>query len=126
MSFNDEKGNSHSLEYGSQNHKSFKDLPEQEQEKVQRILFITDKFCIGESAYHELTMVRGGEQLPRSYLVKQCKQALNKLCHVSRTPGEAERAQLDIQKELQQQIKEQVYIYTVHNYINYRVVLYNK
>lgn len=80
--FQDEKGNHHSLEYQPQDKKSFKDLPEQEQEKIQQILFITDKFAFGEAAYHELTKVDGNEQLPRSYLVKQCKQSLNKLCHV--------------------------------------------
>ena len=57
-----------------------------------------------EAAYHELTMVDGGENLPRSYLVKQCKTNLNSLCHITRTPG-VEGVQLDFMSELQKAIR---------------------
>ena len=63
---------------------------------------------IGDAAYHELTMAPGGEGLLRSYLVKQCKNDMNKLCHVSRTPGTAEGAQMDFNTELEKVIKIQV------------------
>lgn len=59
-----------------------------------------DKFCIGEAAYHELTCCPGGEELPRSYLVKQCKEDLNKLCSIERTPGEASGAAFNFRDEL--------------------------
>jgi hypothetical protein len=110
VTFQDDDGKCHPLEYKyqAQEKRSFKDLPEDDQEKIQQILFITDKFCIGEAAYHELTMMDGGEQLPRSYLVKQCKHAMDQLCHISRTPGKADGAQLDFKSELQEQIKKQV------------------
>ena len=55
-----------------------------------------DSFCVSEAAYHELAMLDGGENLPRSYLVKQCKTSLDSLCHITRTPGVEEGAQLDI------------------------------
>jgi hypothetical protein len=98
----------HTIDYqAGKSSKSYKDLSETEKEKVKQVLYVTDKFCIGEAAYHELTMVDDGGKLPRSYLVKQCKDDLNSLCHITRTPGEDEGAQLDLKSELQNTIKEQ-------------------
>ena len=33
--------------------KGYEDLSEEEKIKVQQVLYITDKFCIGEAAYHD-------------------------------------------------------------------------
>lgn len=120
----DESGKSHTLTYGKGEKKSYKDLTEEEQNKVKSILFLLDKFCIGDAAYHELTMCDGGEDLPRSYIIKQCKEDLNKLCHVTRTPGKAEGAQVDFRSELESVIKTKVKIatflpaatYTIHQH----------
>ena len=64
------------------------------------ILYITDQFCIGTAAYHELTMVPAGAGLPGSYLIKQCNESLNALTHMERTPGRAEGAQLNFYETL--------------------------
>ena len=40
--------------------------------------------------------------------MKQCKTNLNRLCHISRTPGKDDGAQLDFESELESTIKEQV------------------
>ena len=70
----DDSGQAHSLSFSSEKRlKSYKELPGNEQQDIQQVLFIMDKFCIGEAAYHELTCCPGGEELHRSYLVKQCK-----------------------------------------------------
>ena len=61
--------------------------------------------CIGEAAYHELTMTQSGEGLPRTYLIRQCKESLNELCHIERTPGKAEGTQLNFIDELRTTIK---------------------
>lgn len=107
-SFTDEKGESYSVDYTSgSTPKSFNELPEDEQEKVKSVLFLTDKFCISDAAYHELTMASGGQDLPRSYLIKQCKENLNQLCHITRTPGKADGAQLILEEELKTRIKMQ-------------------
>ena len=67
------------------------------------------KFCIGEfAAYHELTMCSGGKDLPRSYLIKQCRDDLKKVFHITRTPVVAPGAQLDIATELESFLKKQV------------------
>jgi len=91
--------------------KSFKDLPKEEQEKLKSVLFLADKFCISDAAYHELTLTSGGENLPRGYLIRQCKENLNQLCHITRTPGAAEGAQLIFKEELTNRIKSQVNIF---------------
>ena len=87
-SFTDDKAESYNVDYSSGNTpKSFNELLEDEQEKVKSVLFLPDKFCITDAAYHEFTLTSGGQDLPRSYLIKQCKENLNLLCHISRTPG---------------------------------------
>lgn len=88
--------------------KSYKDLPEAEQQKIREVLLIQDMFCVGEAAYHELTMVPVGEKLPRSYLVKQCKDSLNQLCHIERTPGKNEGAQVNFCDALKNAIQKHV------------------
>jgi len=111
VEFKDDAGKPYTLEYqltAEKRAKSYQDLSDDEKNKIRQILYITDKFCIGESVYRELTMVPGGEKLPRSYLVIQCKNNLNQLCHVSRTPGKAEGAQLDFKQELINKIKQKV------------------
>ena len=40
---------------------------------------------MGDALYHELTMTIDG--LPRSYLVKQCRDDLNKMCHIDPLQG---------------------------------------
>ena len=49
-------------------------------------MYLVDKFCVSDEFYHELTMIENG--LPSSYLIKQCRNNLNKLYHVTPTPGE--------------------------------------
>ena len=70
----------------------FESLSLEEKSNVEKVLFLLDKFCIGDSFYHELTMTMGG--LPKSYLVKQRRDQLNNICHITCTPGTAEGAQV--------------------------------
>ena len=106
--FKDHHGANHTMTYSEKVRRSYKDLTEADQQKVRNVLFILDKFCIGDEAYHELSMIDGNEELPRSYLIKQCKDELNKLCHITRTPGPAQGAQLDFLAELESVIQNQV------------------
>ena len=104
----DDSGRDHILMLGSEKGlKSYKDLPDEDQQDIQQVLYIMDKFCIGEAAYHELTCCPGGE-LPRSYLVKQCKEDLNKLCSIERTPGKANRAAFNFLDELSAVVEKMV------------------
>ena len=84
MNLIDDSGENHRPSFGKKGLKSYEELSVDEQENVQQVLFIMDKFCIGEAAYHELTCCPSGEKLPRSYLIKQCKD-LNKQTLVQRS-----------------------------------------
>jgi hypothetical protein len=107
VTFKDGSGKSHEMDYQTEDGRGtpYKDLSEEEREKVHQVLYVMDSFCISEAAYHELTMADGGEKLPRSYLVKQCKTDLNSLCHITRTLGVEEGAQMDLKSELQNAIR---------------------
>ena len=105
----DELRKDHCLCTGSEKgFRLYRDLPEKEKQDIQQVLFIMDKFRIGEAAYHEITCSSGGDDLPRSYLVKQCKEDLNKLCSIERTPGEASGAAFNFHDELNTMIEKMV------------------
>ena len=83
------------------------------------VLLIQDKFCVGEAAYHELTMTSAGEALARSHLAKQCKASLNEVCHIEGTPEQNEGAHLNFTDALQNAIKKHVsYSSTNHTYVH--------
>lgn len=48
------------------------------------VLFLSNKFCIGDAFDHELNMI--GDGLSKSNLVKQHRDQLNDICHISPTP----------------------------------------
>ena len=75
---------------------------------MKSVLFLLNKFFIRDVAYHELTMWSGGEDVPRSYSSKQCKDDLNKLCHIIRSPRVAQGVQHDFATELESALKKQV------------------
>jgi hypothetical protein len=111
VNFVDNCGKPYSLLFGGKTGKSYKELPVEEQQKVEQILYIMDKFCIGEATYHELTCCLGGKNLPRSYLIKKCKEDINKLIYIQRTPGEPNGAALNFCDELRCVIEKMVSLY---------------
>ena len=77
---------------------TFSTLLEEEKKRVEQILFLLDKFCVGDNFYHELSMTVDG--LPRSYLVKQCRQDLNSMCHLEGLKGQFPGAKVSSVKNL--------------------------
>jgi hypothetical protein len=75
--------------------------------RVKSVVYIMDRFCVRYTAHHEFSLI-DHEGLVRSYLIKQCKHALNKLYTITRTPGEWPGAQLSFTAELKHQISKQV------------------
>ena len=75
------------------NAQGFDALSEGERDKLEKVLFLLDKFNVGDNFYHELTILVDG--LPKSYLVKQKREQLNQMRQISSTPGE-EGAQLSL------------------------------
>lgn len=82
---------------------SFECLSDDEKEKVKSLLYILDSFGISDEAYHEIAIQNDG--LIRSYLVKQCRQSINGMCQISKTPGESPGAQLNFMETLEQTLE---------------------
>ena len=59
---------------------------------MESILYLIDKFGAGDEFIHELTMTVEG--MPKSYLFKQCRNALNENCIIKSTPGKVRAKQI--------------------------------
>ena len=82
-------------------------LNEADKDTIKNVVFIMDQFCVSDAAYHEFSMI-DKEGLPHSYLIKQCRQDLNRLWSILRTSGECPGAQLNFREELHHQLSKQV------------------
>ena len=60
-------------------------LPGDKKNIIERVLFLLDRFCVGDEVYHELSFSIEG--LPKSYLIKQLRGELNKTYHKERMTG---------------------------------------
>ena len=61
---------------------------------------------MGDAAHHEMSMLVN--DVPRSYLIKECRSNLNSTFHITRTPGKHPGAQMSFKEELRAQIKKKV------------------
>lgn len=100
-------GGKATLQYNGGKKSAYQFLSDEDKDKVRNVVYIMDKFCVSDAAYHEFSMTNQ-EGLPRSYLIKQCRQDLNKVYSISRTPGEWPGAQLSFKNELNHQLSKQV------------------
>ena len=78
-------------------------VSEEGKEKVDKIVFLLDKFCVGDSFYHEFSMYN---DLPKSYLIKQQQTQLNDTCHIVSTPGRAEGAEVSFKELLKERVQD--------------------
>lgn len=100
-------GEAHILKGNGENGKTkggIDSLGDTDKAKIEQVLFLLDKFCIGDAFYHELTMIADG--LTKSYLVKQQRDQLNDICHISPTPGNAKGAQMSFNDLLKERVAE--------------------
>ncbi|CAB3977588.1 Hypothetical predicted protein [Paramuricea clavata] len=72
----DEDGSNYSFDYAADHDASSNLCQNDIKERVEQILFLLDKFCVGDAVYHEFTSL--SDDLPKSYLVKQMKGNMNK------------------------------------------------
>ena len=84
-------------------------LSDEEKTKIKEVLHVLDKFCVGDAAYHVLSVLESG--LPRSYMVKQCRGDINGSFIIKRTPGDLVGAQMSFIDELRRKIKEKVGVF---------------
>ena len=75
-----------------------------DEETINQVLFLLDKFCASDELYHEFTPAY--DDLPRSYLVKQKRSELNKQCHIEKVPGQFPGAQISFSETLKDHIRE--------------------
>lgn len=68
----------------SSNDGSNYNLHEDTKTKIYQILFLLDIFCIGDACYRELSMTI---DLPRSYLIKRCRDNPSKMCQTDPLQG---------------------------------------
>ena len=73
IKFQDNDGAHHTINYTPSQYKC---LSEDDKSRIEQVLFLLDKFCVGDEVYHELSMISEG--LPKSYLVKQKRNEMNK------------------------------------------------
>jgi hypothetical protein len=71
---------------------NYTSLVDMENEKAKNIICILDSFCISDEAYHELTL--HSKDIVKSYLIKQCREDVNKTFSISQTTGPPSGAQL--------------------------------
>ncbi|KAJ7327833.1 hypothetical protein OS493_026112 [Desmophyllum pertusum] len=101
----DQNGHSHKLDYcGMTSSGNYENLSQNEKNKIDQVLFLMDKFCMGDDVYHELTMMAEG--LPKSYLIKQSRAQFNKTYHIERTPGKYPGASINFTTTLQDHVRE--------------------
>ncbi|CAB4006241.1 Hypothetical predicted protein [Paramuricea clavata] len=81
----DEDGSNYSFDYAADHGASSNLCQNDIKERVEQILFLLDKFCVGDAVYHEFTSL--SDDLPKSYLVKQMRGNMNKTYHIERTRG---------------------------------------
>ena len=101
VKLSDEKGDTHLL---TRENDCFETLQEEDNNKLEQILFLLDKFCVGDEVYHEMTIHT--DDLPKSYLIKQLRSDLNKTYHIERTPGQYPGAAINFTATLKQHIQQ--------------------
>ena len=105
LKLQDEKGGAHTLDWEpTPTDGNYQNLHKEDKNKLQQVLFLLDKFCVGDEVYHELTMIT--EDLPKSYLVKQLQSNLNKTYHIEQTQGKYPGTKVNFTATLQEHIKE--------------------
>ena len=72
---------------------SYTNLSDDKRAKVEEVLFLLDRFCVGDDFYQQLTMTEGGKKLPRGYKVKRVRNAMIAATNIMPTPGKTIGAQ---------------------------------
>ncbi|KAL9977978.1 hypothetical protein ACROYT_G015447 [Oculina patagonica] len=93
-----------SSKQGRSRGKQFDSVTEADKSTIETVLFLMDKFAVGDAFIHELSMVFDG--MPKSYLIKQCRDKLNSTCSVKPIPGGQCGAQVSFKESLINKLKQ--------------------
>ncbi|VDH98716.1 Hypothetical predicted protein [Mytilus galloprovincialis] len=83
---------------------SYDTLHASEKDNLRQLVFLFDKFCVSDIAYHELSMLF--DNMPRKYIVSQSRNDINKIFHLERLPGNMPGAMINLDTELKRVIKQ--------------------
>ena len=97
------QGNQYTIELDKED-SSIPNTDKEEDNKLEQVLYLLDKFCASDELYHELTMIC--DDLPKSYLIKQKRNQLNNICNIEPVPGQYPGAQISFTETLKSHVKE--------------------
>ncbi|CAG2210920.1 unnamed protein product [Mytilus edulis] len=98
--FETEHGEDINIRFGEQTESQ----SENDEIRLKEILFLLDKFAISDQAYHEIAMKTN--DLPKFYLIKNCRDKFNEGIQLERTPGNVPGAFLNFRSEVENAIKQ--------------------
>ena len=78
----------------------------EDREKCQQILYLLDRFNVGDEVYHELSMV--SKDLPKSYRIKKLRSELNCGIQLTKTPGNSEGVSTPFLSRLETEVRHMV------------------
>ena len=100
-------------------------MTEADKSTIETVLFLMDKFAVGDAFIHELSMVIDG--MPKSYLIKQCRDKLNSTCSVKPIPGGQCGAQVSFKESLITKLKLLVTKSSVlHFFFNFQIKVWTR
>lgn len=85
---------------------TYENLNSDDKDKLRQLVFILDKFCVSDAAYHELSMIF--DDMPRKYLLVQCREDLNTIYHIERLPANKPGVMINIKDELKRLLNIQI------------------
>lgn len=106
MTLTSAKGKDISLDFKEKECCDFSSMSPEDQDKIRKLVFLMDRFCVSDAAYHELTMVHN--DMPRSYLLVQCRNEVNKTFEIERLPGNVPGAVINIRSEIEKLLERHV------------------
>lgn len=95
LKFQDNDGAHHSIHFNSSTPSTYKSLSVDDKNKIEQVLFLLDKFCVGDKVYHDCQS-----------LVKQKRNEMNKLYHIESLPGMHPGAMINFTSTLQDHIRD--------------------
>ena len=98
----DKEGTNHTIDYDAPC--TATGMSRDDEDMLEKILFLLDKFCISNEAYHELSMIT--DDLPKSYLIKRSRLDMNNTYSMERTQGKYPGAKLDFTSTLINHVKD--------------------
>lgn len=84
-------------------HSNYSNLDSDDKDLIKQLLCLLDIFCISDSAYHELSMIVG--DWPRTYVLIQHREDINKIYHIERLPGNKAGTTLNLNTEVEKLLK---------------------